>query len=82
MKNILYMAAGVAIGTVISVGLVFSTIVERSHNPADLPSTRYGMEVYRDELTGCEYLSLPGQHTLIPRAADNTGKQLCTVVLR
>lgn len=45
-----------------------------------VPALRYGMEVYRDEVTGCEYLSLPGQHVLIPRM-DADHRQLCIVVL-
>lgn len=52
----------------------------REPQAADLPSTHYGMQAYRDELTGCEYLSLPGQHVLIPRM-DADHRQLCIVVL-
>lgn len=45
------------------------------YDDTDAPPQRSGMKIYRDALTGCEYLGRPWS-TLTPRT-DASGKQVC-----
>lgn len=48
----------------------------RTSDVATTPSSAYEPVVYRDSVTGCEYLATGQYHALTPRL-DATGKQVC-----
>jgi hypothetical protein len=68
MKDILYCLAICALVIVLSPVFV-------GRDDSDSPTARSGMTIYRDELTGCEYLGTLF-HGMTPRMGAD-GKQVC-----